>query len=273
MQLDLTIPTGANFNKQLQVRDSDGIVIDLSTYTISLVFRDKYGDVILASYLSTDSSPRVINGGSLGIITISLSPTDIELLTDGFFKIELETGGVQTELVTGVVTIIKEVKSNLEYLIPEVRLKIGDLNASAYQYLDEWIFRALISAVRSSQRYFNYKYLLDINNSVYRNPNSKFLFPEPPVIEDADIPIIVILAALVLIGGTLESSTSSLASWKDAEISYSNLESGRQRKDTLDRLKNELFDYVKPPTKRLAQALKGSLPGFINNRYERTTEY
>jgi hypothetical protein len=173
------------------------------------------------------------------------------------------SGGVIIIPVTGII--------NLDDLIIYVRLKVGDTVSTAYRYTDEWIRTGLVAAVQYLQRWMNYKYLLDVDGDIYRNPNYPyFIFDETTygIIESGDIPIIVIAAAYLILEGSLQNAAWDFASWKDAEISYSNLESSRARGGMLDRLWNELQAYLKPPTKRLAQTRKNSLPGYINNDYE-----
>jgi hypothetical protein len=162
---------------------------------------------------------------------------------------------------------------DLVYLIDYERLKIGDTNPLSYRYTDAWLRTSLILAVKTLQRYWRDKYLIDpVTQEAYRNTNYLYwLFDEAEgVIESADEPIIVIMASIIILEGSLENSAWDFSSWRDAEISYSNLEGGRIRDANLARLVNELFSLVLPPTKKLARALKASLPGYLNgNDWER----
>jgi hypothetical protein len=160
---------------------------------------------------------------------------------------------------------------DLDNLIPILRLKIGDTDDTAYRYPDEWLTIALVAGADSLGKWMNFKYLLDDSNLIYRNPHSDtFLFPEDPygVLEPGDSIVFVIMAAYIILEGSLENSAWDYVSWKDAEISFSNLESSRARGRILEALWQELLAYLKPPTKRLARALKSSLPGYLNNEYE-----
>jgi hypothetical protein len=85
---------------------------------------------------------------------------------------------------------------------------------------------------------------------------------EPPVIQQADERPILIVAELMLLQGTLRNNAYNLVSWKDAEISFSNLESGRIQDNDINRLWTELTTTLKAPSKRLAWALKGELVGY-----------
>jgi len=161
--------------------------------------------------------------------------------------------------------------TTLDYLLPMLRFKIGDY-IEPYRYLDEWLILSLNTAAKIFQWYNKSKYLIDDANLVSRNPTSNYfttLEDNEGVIEKKDEPILVLIAEIAIVQGSLENAAWSTVSWKDAEISFSNLESGRLRDSNLDRLWNELNDLILPPTKRLATPYKGSLPGYRNNSYER----
>lgn len=161
--------------------------------------------------------------------------------------------------------------TNLDSLIMYLRLRIGDTNSNAYRYTDDWLRTALVGAVKNLEQWWNFKYLLDANYNIYRNPQISFIFDEATygILEPGDDFTIVIMAAIVILEGSLENSAWDFVSWSDAEIRYSNLESSRARGSTIDRLWNELLGRLKPPQKRLAVPLKGDLPGYLNNSYER----
>jgi len=164
---------------------------------------------------------------------------------------------------------VKELRL-LDQLVMRLRMRLGDTNQSSYRYLDKWLQLALLSAVEYLQRWWNFKYLVNYTTKeIYRNSNRTFLFAEPSVIEDADIWPIVLMASIIIKNGTLQNSAWDVGSWRDAEISFSNIEASRLRKDSLKDDWLELTSILKPPQKRLANALKGSLPGYLNNAYER----
>lgn len=158
---------------------------------------------------------------------------------------------------------------NIGYLIPDLRLTIGDTNPAAYRYDNEWIRIALLGGLKKLARWWNYRYKLDSDNLVYRNTLITFSETEPPVIMIGDERPIIIAAALVILEGSLQNNAWNLASWRDAEISYSNLEGGRIKDSNIKRLWEELREAITPPNKRLAKPIKGSLPGYLNNPFER----
>lgn len=157
---------------------------------------------------------------------------------------------------------------SLTYLIPRLRLQIGDTDPGSYRYLDEWLELALVVGVESLQAWWNYKYLIGDDNRVYRNVHTAFLFPEPPVIQRGDTRPIVLMASILLKSGNLENFSWNVGSWRDAEISYSNIEGSRGKDKGIDRDWEELKSILSPPGKKLAFPQKGHLPGFIDNLYE-----
>lgn len=167
-----------------------------------------------------------------------------------------------------LIIIIQESGTNIDYLIPYVRLRLGDTDASNYKYTSEWIQSALLASIQMLGNWWNLKYLLDDNSNVYRNTYSSFTFPEPPIIEMQDNQIVALMATYIILEGSLENTAWDFVSWRDAEISFSNLESSRARSATLQRLWDELTSTMKIPTKRLARTLKGTLPGYKDNPFE-----
>lgn len=159
-----------------------------------------------------------------------------------------------------------------DLLIP-LRVRLGDTTPASYRYADVWLLTALTLSVQALMRWWNYKYLLDAYENIYRNPNITFLFPEPPVIEHGDQDIIVLMAAIIILEGSLENNSWNAVSWRDNEISFSNLEQFRQKDNTLARLWNELTQLITPPNKKLAFAKKSSLPGYRENKYEYNKGY
>ena len=157
---------------------------------------------------------------------------------------------------------------NLSYLIPRLRLHLGDINPDNYRHLDEWLRLSLIVSVESLQTWWNYKYLIDDNNDVYRNSRIRFLHSQPPVVQRGDIKPIILMAAIITKTGDLESLSWNVGAWRDAEISYSNIEASRRKGDLIRQDWEELTDMLKPPQKRLAESTKGHLPGYLSNPFE-----
>lgn len=163
--------------------------------------------------------------------------------------------------------------SNLDYLIDGLRLILGDTDSTSYRYADNWLRTSLVMSVKFLMRWWNYKYLVDSDNNISRNPHNTFLFASPPVLEYGDETAIQLMAAILIAEGSLEESAWNVGSWKDAEIAYSNIEGARQRDSRVKGWYDRLTEIITPPGKRLAQPIKGSLPGYKGNEFERGTDY
>ena len=164
--------------------------------------------------------------------------------------------------------------TTIDYLLPELRLHLGDIDSSSYRYASEWLEVALEMAIKSLGRWWNLKYLMDMStHTVSRNPNLTFVLSEPPVIEMQDERPILLMASIIIKEGSLENNSWNAGAWKDAEISFSNLEGSRAKQLSLQKDWDELSMLLSTPTSRLAQALKGSLPGYKQNTFENMGEF
>lgn len=161
--------------------------------------------------------------------------------------------------------------TSLTYLIPDLRLHLGDITLGEYRYLDEWLEVALIGAVQALMPWWKFRYLINGSDEVYRNSQVSFKLSEPPVIQVYDERPIILMSGIIIKSGTLENSAWSLGSWKDREISFSNIEGGRTRRANLQRDWDELTSMLTPPKSRLAGARKQSLPGYHNDPLEHET--
>ena len=266
---DLTISTGSGFTKRFQIKKSDGTIFNLTGYSASMQIIKNPGE--FSTTVFTTTGGQLINGGATGILTLTLSVAEVNALDGNFFKVEIkDVLNVETEVITGNLFLLTEGKTELEYLIPMVRLRIGDTNPASYRYMDEWVKMSLIAAIESLQLWWRGRYNVNRDGIVTRDED--YLYFETPVsegvIEQKDEYIVVLMAAYLLLSGSLENSAYNVQSWRDNEIAFSNLEGGRMRGDNVTRLWNELLMYMTPPTKRLARPKKGSLWGYKGNIYE-----
>lgn len=155
-----------------------------------------------------------------------------------------------------------EVATDLDYLIPELRWRIGDIDSTSYRYLDSWLRVALVAALKSLQRWWGTRYVIDETTyTVTRYEGSTFVTDEPPVVQQRDEIVIVLMAAILIKDGSLETAAWTIGSWRDAEIAVSNIESGRIKEASIGRLWNELLWYIQPPTKRLTGMVRSEIPG------------
>lgn len=167
--------------------------------------------------------------------------------------------------------------SDLSYLIPQLRLQVGDTDPSKYRWTDDWLNVALISAFNNLQNWWNSKYEIStvysgnviVDYTVSRRPgHSGFDTLELPVIEAKDERAIILMASIILLEGYLEANAWNIGSWKDFEISVSNIEGGRALREKLRTLIEELHSLYRPPSRRLSGQVRKSLPGYIGNIYE-----
>lgn len=155
-----------------------------------------------------------------------------------------------------------EVETDLDFLIPELRFRLGDTDSTAYRYLDSWLRVSLVSALKAMQRWWRIRYTIDEDTYVVsRYEDSVFAEDAPPVILQSDQTPILIMASILTKSGALQNNSWSIGSWRDAEIAVSNIESGKIKDRSLERDWAELLWYVKPPTKRLTVGTRDSIPG------------
>jgi hypothetical protein len=152
--------------------------------------------------------------------------------------------------------------TELDFLLPELRFRLGDTDETAYRYLDEWLKVALVSALKSLQRWWRIRYIIDETTYVVtRYEDSTFLIDEPPTIMTNDQTPIIIMASILVKSGVLQNSSWTIGSWRDAEVAVSNIESGKIKEGSIQRDWNELLWYLKPPTRRLGIPTRDSIPG------------
>lgn len=263
---DFEIERGFTFSKQISIFDSSGSPVDLSLYddvVISIITEyGQYNFSVSSGHISI-VQPNVIN--------FLLTPSDTESLTNGSYVLYLVSGQNKFIVIRGAIKVYSSLESNIDYLIPYLRIKLGDVDGSRYD--TNWLRTALLLAVRVSQRYLNNKYLIDENNNVYRNPDYPYFIQEYGIIEARDEPIIVLLAAIIVLEGSLENSAWDAVSWRDNEVAFSNLEQFRTRGEVLNKLVDELNSLLLPPVKRLAKPLKVGMPGYNYNPEEKKTRY
>jgi len=152
-------------------------------------------------------------------------------------------------------------RSNLEELIGPLRVQIGDIGPVP-TYSDETLHLVLRYATSALMVKWRDKYFVDVEGVVHRNSNETFDFSSPPEIQSKDWRAIVLQASIMIKSGTKFSESGNVASWRDEEIAYSNIESARQRSSTLDDDVAELNRLF--PTK-LARTGYGKLYGWTKD--------
>jgi len=149
------------------------------------------------------------------------------------------------------------ISGSLDYLLPVLRLHLGDTVPATYRYMDEWLRVALVSGVKSLQRWWGDRYLVDTaTNYIYRGTSYTFLYVEPNIIQDLDERPLILMASILVKSGQLESNSWNVGSWRDAEIAVSNIEGNRAKEFGITMDWEELKGFILPPTKRLSPALR-----------------
>ena len=152
------------------------------------------------------------------------------------------------------------VTSNLEELITPFRIQIGDTTSDP-TYSDEVLHEVLRQAISALMTRWNDRYFVDNEGVVNRNTTELFSWSSPPVIQHRDRRAIVLMASIMIKSGKKFSESGNAHSWRDEEISYSNIESARQLNSTLAEDKAELDSIVPPASKKLARPLMDRLYG------------
>lgn len=149
--------------------------------------------------------------------------------------------------------------TDLDFLIPELRLHMRDVTPP-YKYEDELLRQCLVTGFKILGRRWHYRYLMDGNYVVTRNKAIiSFKTTESPVIEYGDQAILVLQAAIILKSAECYDSTWDVASWRDDEIYYSNVQGASIRNKDLEGDKNLLELLLK---ERLYPGKVQALPGF-----------
>lgn len=151
--------------------------------------------------------------------------------------------------------------SNLGQYIPDMRIYVGDLEGT--EYSDYYLLKALENGVQWLGRRWYNKYLIygsgilaltqtapagyvTVNipdgttellattqeGDVFRNPNVVFLSTPPPVIDQQDLPAILIAASYLLRRAKASSSVAGF-SWSTPDLTFSNIESAKTYKELM----------------------------------------
>lgn len=148
--------------------------------------------------------------------------------------------------------------SDVTYLVSDLRLYLYDL-VEPYTYTDDLLDSYLQQAIKMLGSRWNYRYMVDSEGTVTRSSTVSFTATSPPVIEFADEAKIILQASIIIKAGTSFNSSWDVASWKDDEISYSNIQGARSRDTSIAR-DDELLELLLKG--RLFAGKVYELPGF-----------
>lgn len=154
------------------------------------------------------------------------------------------------------------------YLIAPLRRHLGDIT-SPYTYEDSVLSGYLLDAVKALGGRWDHKYYVTtiggVSDLVVRtNEPDRFDFSEPPVIQYQDERPVILQASIIVKSSNKFSSSGSAVNWRDEEISYSNIESARQRSSALA---DDIAELNSLLVKKLARPKYGRLYGW-NKEWE-----
>lgn len=175
---------------------------------------------------------------------------------------------MSTDTTIGVYEI--DQVTDLDYLIGSLRAHIGDIT-SPFTYSDGFLRRLLVDAIKGLYDRWNKRYTIDSNYIVSRTGNWTYFDSAPPTIQIADELPIILAASITLRSGILNISWNSIGSWRDDEISSSNIQGGSLLANSLQRDIDLLNSLLPNRNKKLAAVKKQSLPGFsldVGNQFE-----
>ena len=122
---NLLIEQGATFELELQYKDSNGVVVDLTGYSGRLQIRPSIGSptayLCLSSSLNPDGTGLNFSGSngstppSSGSIGVYISAITSSMLTfnTGVYDLEIQSGSFVTRLLQGNVQLSKEVTTGV----------------------------------------------------------------------------------------------------------------------------------------------------------------
>jgi len=181
--------------------------------------------------------------------------------------------------------------TNIDYLIPDVRLRVGDLDGTVFS--DTVVRTALINGVKFLQSKWHSRYQVYASgmrvepqpsdvpagyvyvglsegynyipsglsiNDVFRNPFITFTDTSSAVIVQEDEYPITLAALLFLQQSTLSAAQSAFVNWSDGEYSYSNVASSKIMSDLSTGVWAELNAYFKS---RRAGVLRDNFATYI----------
>jgi len=164
--------------------------------------------------------------------------------------------------------------SDLDYLIDYLRIHLGD-TSSTFTYSNDTLKLVLLAGLKMLMPRWNSRYVPTYNAStenwdVARSATDIFTHASPPIIMYGDERPILLAAAIALKSGLIYTVGSNAVSWRDDEVSFSNMTGAKMQEASLLRDWEELGRLVPERRQRLARSKKGELLGykFPPNRWE-----
>lgn len=156
--------------------------------------------------------------------------------------------------------------TDLDYLIPQLRIHLWDIEDTPI-HSDGTLKLALLAGLKMLMPRWNSRYIPSFNATtenwdVSRNPSDVFTHASPPAIMYGDERPMILAAAIILNSGRLFIIGGDAVSWRDEEISFSNLTGAQLQQASVLRDWEELNKLVPERRQRLARTKRQELPGF-----------
>ena len=106
-RLDITCRKGDTFNLVINVTDSAGTAVDLSTYSFKMQVKET--DTSSTNVISNDDI--TITGTAAGVLTVNIPSTVMTSVSSGLYAYDLQTinAGVTQTWLTGVLKVNEDV--------------------------------------------------------------------------------------------------------------------------------------------------------------------
>ena len=106
-RLDITCRKGDTFNLVINVPDSSGTAVDLSTYSFKMQVKET--DTSSTNVISNDDI--TITGTAAGVLTVNIPSTVMTSVSGGLYVYDLQTinAGVTQTWLTGVLKVNEDV--------------------------------------------------------------------------------------------------------------------------------------------------------------------
>lgn len=237
---------------------------ELGTATkFEVTFRDLVGDLISPTTVTliilrpdgVSTSVSTINNPSTG--NYNGLYTSVVIGDHSYTWMGVSPAISFSDVQTNFFSIVEYSATDIDYLIPVLRFYLGDYDT--LRYTTSTLRQALIFSIRMLMRRWASRYVVSSTGTVTRTTAIGFTSTSPPVIQYRDEPPIVIQAAIIVKSGSLQDSSWQIASWKDDEISVSNIQGDKSRRSGLDYDSSLLDNFFK---RRLHSGSRQELPGF-----------
>lgn len=162
------------------------------------------------------------------------------------------------------------ISTDLDYLIPALRLHLWDTNTPP-TYANGLLKYCLVAGLKVLMPRWNSRYVPTESATAWtvsRSTEDVFSQAAPPVIQYGDERPIILAASVAFKSGKIYTSSWETISWKDDEVSYSNLAGGKMAQESLLRDIEDLKNMVPDRGKRLGRSMKQSLLGFRGPSHE-----